>query len=353
MKRLILFICAILFATLSYSQGEGWIIAKGALNFAKGLISEEELSREAEVGAMVLGEAFSTLGQWSHEKAVAERGKDQLTIQTPEGEKLSLVRDFEGNFYLQQAGIIYPISKEREQKIIGFTPKNKLENEFIPPYNLDTIAKMFYFQREVRETPLIVYQKEKHYVPVKGKYIRDIAKEKGVDKKRISINYLGGRSSFHKKSKVLKEEKSIPKGTSLYIDVPVIVKPATPPINEIRFVFTCKWIVDFDEDDEINLERDIHGLKNSFLPGEKITFLIGYDLAKEKCKAHMSIYSEFTGNILFYEEISLLKGRKMSLREIKNPNFSPGEYIINIKIRDVQKNILDSYKESFEVRNLE
>ena len=353
MKKLILFICAILFATLSYSQGEGWIIAKGALNFAKGLIGEEELSREAEVGAMILGEAFSTLGQWSHEKAVAERGKDQLTIQTPEGEQSFIIRDVEGNFYIQQAGVLYPISKEREQTILGFTPKNKLENEFIPPYDLDYVREIFYWKDKIEEIPKKVYTTEKYFVSTRiGEFVEDIAARKGVPIENVNLGYLGKSNSWKNKQKVMKGQKAAPKNSVFHIRKLVPSEPVLQA-NEIRFVLTCKWIVDFDEDETIDLEEDIHGLKNSFLPGEKITFLLGYGLGKENCKAHLKIYSEFTGNVLFYQEIPLLKGEHLSLKEIANPDFPPGEYLINLKMRDSEKNLLDSYTEKFEIRNIE
>jgi len=290
----------------------------------------------------VIGNLLYTAGQRKHEMNVANAGKQQVILQESSGKQVTFVIDPSGKHYIVHKGIVYPI----EQQIIKqaeneFVPKKTIQNEYLPPYDIQSIGASFYFD----EIP-INYGKEGVYnytvTEKKGEYLYEIAKKLNVSVYDFEYEHIPGPSKSKTFRKMLAGKKKAPKSTKFIYNI-----KKKEYLTRVPFLFTCKWARDFD-DDGYDFD-DFQGVKNSFTKDEEILIVSGYQTDKDSCIYSLEVFVGESGKLLFRREGDAIPFHKTILEKINAEVLNPGSYIYILKVRKNSRT-LASKKERFEIR---
>lgn len=410
MKKVMLAILIAGIVQTSFSQGLETVGA-GVIDFLLSNPSTANRMSGSDVAALnVIGNLLSTAGKRKHDINVANASasNQQIILNDNTGRQARIVLDQNGNVYVLYNDIIYPISKNIvKQAEEEFVPKHKVENEYLPPYNLDEIESRFYF-KDLKQKAYTGSEEEIwRYYKVEnpdGEYMSNIAKKLDIPINKFEILYWYGVETKNKLNLMKRDEMIVKKGTVLkykvlgfkykvrnpdgeyMTDIANKVNVSvddlefehyfndTEKLNEYRkdlikvekekvlthlgsnyksfidipFLFACKWAKDF-EDNGLEFD-DFQGVKNSFSKDEQILFVVGCQTNIENLTYSFEIYEFASGNLMFRRHGSVPVGQNIITEEITTQVLTPGGYLFCFKVKNNDVS-LDSKTERFEIRN--
>lgn len=102
-----------------------------------------EMNSTQEAALTTLRTVLQIFGQRKHEVNVANVGKDQIIINSNDGRQVTVVMDTQGNMYLLQNGVIYPIAQSLVNQAKNETPISANSYATLQPYDLNTLQNEF------------------------------------------------------------------------------------------------------------------------------------------------------------------------------------------------------------------
>jgi len=410
MKKIILTLLIIGIIQYSFSQGLETVGA-GVIDFLLSNPSTANRMSNTDAAALnVIGNLLSTAGKRKHDINVANASasNQQIILNDNTGRQAKIVLDPNGNVYVLYNNIIYPINKSIvNQAEEEFVPKHKIENEYLPPYNLEEIELNFHFEDVKKKVYTGIEEEIWRYYKVEnpnGEYMSNIAEKLNTPFNKFEILYWAGRETRNKLNKMKRDEMIVKKGTVLKYKVLGFKYKVNNPdgeymtdianklnvsvddlefeyyfndtkaLNEYRndfrkvkkkkvltylnsnyevftnipFLFTCKWARDF-EDNGFEFD-DFQGVKNSFSKNEQILFVVGCQTNLENSTYSFEVYEFASGDLMFRRHGNVPVGQNIITEEITTQVLVPGGYLFCFKVKDKDVS-LDSKTERFEIRN--
>ena len=405
---LILTMC--FFSTVSFSQNLETVGA-GVIDFLLSNPKTGDNMNETDKAALtVIGNLLKTAGKRKHDVNVANASanKQQIILNDNSGRQATVVLDPDGNIYILYNGVVYPINQSIvTQAKEEFVPKHKVENEYLPPYNLDEIESNFHFEDFKKKVYTGIEEEIWQYYKVEnpnGEYMSNIAEKLDIPINKFEILYWAGRETRNKLNLMKRDEMIVKKGTVLKYKVLGFKYTVNNPDGEymtdianklnvsvddlefeyyfddtkklseyrkdfrkvkkkkvltylnsnyelftnIPFLFTCKWARDF-EDNGFEFD-DFQGVKNSFSKNEQILFVIGCQTNLENSTYSFEIYEFSSSNLMFRRHGNVPVGQNIITEEITTQVLVPGGYLFCFKVKNKDVS-LDSKTERFEIRS--
>ena len=339
---LILTMC--FFSTVSFSQNLETVGA-GVIDFLLSNPKTANNMNTTDVAALnVIGNLLKTAGERKHDVNVANASanKQQIILNDNSGRQATVVLDPDGNIYILYNGVVYPINQSVvSQAKEEFVPKHKVENEYLPPYNLDEIRRNFAFEEPKSHDidSIITYKVTKK----DGEYMSEIARKNNVEVVDLKMVYYRGQETKKLFKKMQHDEIKAKFRTRFEF------KHRESKIeSKVPFLFTCKWVRDL-EDDGLEFE-DFQGIKNSFSKHETILFVNGCQTNIQNCTYSLEVYEFETGKLMFRRLGDVSSGQTIITEEITTQVLVPGGYLFSFKLKNGEVTLASKH-ERFEIRS--
>ncbi|MCF8224084.1 MAG: hypothetical protein K9J25_13185 [Bacteroidales bacterium] len=329
---------------------------------------------------LTIQKLLGTTAQRKHELNAANAGRTEVIIYANNGAEAKLYKDGQGNLYLLHNNKIHPVSeglvnqaKNINQPVIAnatLQPFNLLNlksesnneeeeylYEFIPEDNtisLSDIALMNNVPIENIFTYHYIITTNMWGIPIHVEYQNGGELVQIIKINNVSQNHHVGppfpfarkqqkaldglitpksksQYSFFSKNKrgKLRRYHIRGKNTSQWFRADGIYILGKRMINKLGPVFTCNWVVDF-ENDGLDFE-DFQGIKRTFGVGDKILFAADYNIA-EASTWSFNVYEAPTGENILSKTGTTFEGSRFMTISPDSVILRKGVYIYNLTI---------------------